>query len=227
MRSEARLREVLSSCRRILRILGLAMKLKPQASGARGLFAFVVLSAVPLGASERDAVKAAVHPVCKTSTAKQWAHVPSRYRAWGTVFDPVRQRVVAFAKPLEPGREFVAVEWTGAGWSPFVPRSGSPVGDRPDGAIALNPGGSGFMVFAENGVTWVWDGEQWDEHFGLGPRGRTPAALVYDSNRDKVLLFGGRRESDHSQYFDDTWQWDGARWERVFSADSPSPRDAA
>ena len=43
--------------------------------------------------------------------------------------------------------------------------------------------------------------------------------MAYDSDRDVVVLFGGR--DDGSTIFDDTWEWDGDTWVRVFTDPSP------
>lgn len=57
---------------------------------------------------------------------------------------------------------------------------------------------------------------------GVSPPPRSHHAMVYDSARDRVVLFGGR----HPQAGDlsDTWEWDGAGWSQVFPAAAPSPR---
>lgn len=48
------------------------------------------------------------------------------------------------------------------------------------------------------------------------PGSRQGAAMVYDSARGRVVLYGGLRGS---QYLDDTWEWDGVRWHQIFPAD--------
>ena len=79
--------------------------------------------------------------------------------------------------------------------------------------------------------TWIWDGQQqtWEDmlHLTLSPDKRKSAAMAYDPNSGKVLLFGGEGQSG---VLGDTWFWDGlnARWEPVTGlADSPSARGGA
>ena len=79
--------------------------------------------------------------------------------------------------------------------------------------------------------TWIWDGQQqtWQDMLDLplSPDKRKSAAMAYDPNTGKVLLFGGQGESG---VLGDTWFWDGlnARWELVTGlTNSPSARGGA
>ena len=49
---------------------------------------------------------------------------------------------------------------------------------------------------------------------------RNAHAMVYDSDRKRVVLFGG---ADAEKVCSDTWEWNGKRWTRV-SVDGPGPR---
>ncbi|MGE0128996.1 MAG: kelch repeat-containing protein [Blastocatellales bacterium] len=49
---------------------------------------------------------------------------------------------------------------------------------------------------------------------------RNAHAMVYDSARGKVVLFGG---ADAERVCGDTWEWDGRRWRQV-SSGGPAPR---
>ena len=53
-----------------------------------------------------------------------------------------------------------------------------------------------------------------------GPSSRSVHAMVYDSARSVVVLFGGQNESGR---FKDTWEWNGVTWTFV-TASGPSPR---
>jgi hypothetical protein len=52
---------------------------------------------------------------------------------------------------------------------------------------------------------------------------RNGHAMTYDSNRRKVVLYGG---ADAVQVCSDTWEWDGSCWNRV-SVTGPGPRTFA
>ncbi len=54
------------------------------------------------------------------------------------------------------------------------------------------------------------------------PPGRYSFAAAFDRSRGKLVMFGGFRNS----YLNDTWEWDGVRWEKK-SQDGPSPRNGA
>jgi hypothetical protein len=61
--------------------------------------------------------------------------------------------------------------------------------------------------------TWEWDGKHWTQRQDMGPGVRQRYALVYDSQRDRVVLFGGR----HPQ----TWEPLGDTWELAIVEQSP------
>jgi hypothetical protein len=52
----------------------------------------------------------------------------------------------------------------------------------------------------------------------LGPGPRYQHAMAYDSDRNRVVLFGGRTKQGT---FNDTWEFDGQRWLRVNTPNSP------
>ena len=73
--------------------------------------------------------------------------------------------------------------------------------------------------------TWEWDGTNWQQ-LGASPfAGRCAATMVYDSKRQKCILFGGQAQSS---FTNDVWQWDGTAWTQlapsVSGAAGPAPR---
>lgn len=57
------------------------------------------------------------------------------------------------------------------------------------------------------GQTWEWDGRTWTQRQNMGPIARLGAALAYDSQRDRVVLFGGlSREGGVGNLLNDTWE---------------------
>ncbi len=70
--------------------------------------------------------------------------------------------------------------------------------------------------------TWEFDGKTWSQiKVSTAPPGREEAAMVFDSWRKKIVLFGGRGSS---KYLGDTWVWDGKTWIQMHPAQSPPPR---
>jgi hypothetical protein len=61
----------------------------------------------------------------------------------------------------------------------------------------------------------------WTQKQDSGPKPRLAASIAFDSNRGRVILFGG--DSLRSQLFNDTWAWDGEFWTQMADL-GPSPR---
>lgn len=62
------------------------------------------------------------------------------------------------------------------------------------------------------GDTWEWDGQRWEQKSSEGPTPRNGAAMAYDAQRKRTVLFGGSGASG------ETWEWDGQKWEEIASA---------
>jgi len=75
-----------------------------------------------------------------------------------------------------------------------------------------------FGGFIPNGKvaddTWQWDGTDWTQVADTGPVARGGAALAFDVNRERVVLFGGN-DLQFFTYRGDTWEWDGEFWTQV------------
>ena len=50
------------------------------------------------------------------------------------------------------------------------------------------------------------------------PSPRRNSAITYDPSAEHILLFGG---SDDDSHYDETWTWDGARWDELSPSGSP------
>jgi len=57
------------------------------------------------------------------------------------------------------------------------------------------------------------------------PTARVLYSLVYDSKRDRVILFGGLDPTTNT-YFNDTWEYDGLDWQQITTSTSPPARSA-
>jgi N-acetylneuraminic acid mutarotase len=137
------------------------------------------------------------------------------------------------------GKEWTQVEDTGP-----APRSGMAMCfDSKAGRVLLFGGGNAAAQFND---TWTWDGISWTQEQDTGPPARMRHGMDYDSVRDRTVLFGGmgvaikviqvwvsgswftagHYESQTittSQYFNDTWEYDGSVWTRVADT-GPSAR---
>lgn len=71
---------------------------------------------------------------------------------------------------------------------------------------------------------WEWSpNTQGWRTIGKPPVLRNRPALAWDSERQRLVFFGGQR---NNTMFDDTWEWDGERWQHLATTVQPSPRMA-
>ena len=68
-------------------------------------------------------------------------------------------------------------------------------------------------VASAYGDTWEWNGTSWTRVAIVGPAPRSDHTMVYDSVRNKVVLFGGLSITGAS--LNDTWEWNGSVWTQV------------
>ena len=68
----------------------------------------------------------------------------------------------------------------------------------------------------------------WTQVADTGPAARFQHAMVYDSGRDRVVLFGGRVFSGSNEVRpSDTWEWDGDVWVQVEDMGPPGRAEFA
>jgi hypothetical protein len=174
-------------------------------------------------------------------------------------YDPTLQRVVLIggAEQARAGDRDQVWSWTGTHWEP-VTDSGPPARGNAGAAydarrrMAIVTGGarqlannSTFEVIAD-----TWEGEQsdWQRITGTDLEPRDHQSMVYDEDRETVLMFGGILGSRSAPWpsgmvFDeaagvvllysgaaapgntplsDMWQWDGQRWTEILLS-GPTP----
>jgi len=74
--------------------------------------------------------------------------------------------------------------------------------------------------------TWIWNGSRWAQRFPAhAPAARSAHSMVFDTVRDRVVLFGGRDSDTH--VFGDTWVFDGSDWQELFPSTAPPAREIA
>ena len=61
----------------------------------------------------------------------------------------------------------------------------------------------------------------WTQRTDFGPSSRSTSVTAYDSNRSRVVMFGGSGPSNAT--FGDTWEWDGSFWTQMEDI-GPAPR---
>ncbi len=117
------------------------------------------------------------------------------------------------------------LHWTELNSSALAPsgRSGVAMAYDPrlDGVVLF---GGYFVQVAPAGDTWLFQNGTWTNvspPTGYGPAARWSATMAYDPGLGAVVLFGGR---DVSQFFNDTWEFNGSGWTEIPTAAAPSPR---
>jgi len=146
---------------------------------------------------------------------------PSPRYGHAMAYDPLRNEVVLFGGYSGSSRNDTWV-WNGSTWllrNPPVsppPRWGHTLTyDAARGRIVLFGGAQSTTGFYND--TWEWDGQTWIARAPTTqPAARRNHAATYDSARGRVVVFGGYAINGRTPiYFDDTWEWDGERWQRV------------
>ncbi len=106
-------------------------------------------------------------------------------------------------------------EWDGSVWTPT--QQAGPVGRQ--GAFAVYDAARRQLVMFGGGSlgdTWLRTGTTWSPATGfVQPSPRVAAAAAYDPLRKKVVMYGGNGGCGYCTLSDETWEWDGRRWESV------------
>lgn len=156
----------------------------------------------------------------------------------GTVYDPQLQKTIVFGGGAQDvtGFEVFNDIWTydstGNIWSEIV--STNKPSARTGHSMVYDFFNNKTILFGgwdENiglmNDTWIYDSQtnQWTEVFpDYTPENRQSQAMYYDPVFQKVILFGGYRDS--SPHFNDTWEYNYANnsWSKLNPSNSPSGR---
>ena len=150
------------------------------------------------------------------------------------VYDPVRRQIVLFGGLAASGpRENPWVVlgdtwiWNGSSWrkisdgGPEARYAHAMAFDRARGVVVLY-GGATMTAAGETRHLedmWQWDGDRWTEIrlSGSPPGKRYSPGMAFDSARGRMVLYGGLEVKTRNEVvtFDDVWEWDGVRWERI------------
>ncbi len=135
-------------------------------------------------------------------------------------YDTARNRLVLFGGRTNTGgvpSTFLSDTWelSGGNWTaPFVPNpkpaarsSAAMAYDSVRGRAVLFGGISGnYPAFTVYNDTWEWDGTQWSQQQPAHTPGqRSGASMVYDSDRHRIVLFGGSDSSGNP--IGETWEY--------------------
>jgi hypothetical protein len=143
-----------------------------------------------------------------------WGHVtPATYEATGTLVHDGQTAAEGGAGPrLLAVSGSQAWTWTGTDWvtttGPSVSHAWRAVFDTARRRVVL------FDPNATSQPLLEWTGSAWIEPalVGTTPSRRSSAAIAFDSERGRTVLFGGMGCGTVCQ---DSWEWDGTRWRNV------------
>lgn len=131
-----------------------------------------------------------------------------------------------------PPRPVLALtwEWDGKAWRKVGDGTGP--GKRAGNAMAYDlqrsrvilHGGTSANPIADTILsdTWEWDGTAWREIANAKGPPRAQHQIVYDENREVMVLFGGVESRGSAPV--DTWEFYGTEWRRVANDGPPGAR---
>lgn len=84
----------------------------------------------------------------------------------------------------------------------------------------------------DSAETWLWNGSRWLQRFPTTiPPGRGVHSMVYDTTRNRIVMFGGRKSAPEvgvdPTFLNDTWVYSNGDWTSVDSSLRPPVRQYA
>jgi hypothetical protein len=190
--------------------------------GALGVFVFWVLFVTVVGPAQAGPYT----PALEWRQEAVGSAPQARYNP-AVAYDRANGEVVLFGGMTSSGGSPRNDTWTwdGESWTQETPdqspsaRGGAMMAFDPStGEIVLAGGHSGGTAFND---TWTWDGENWTKRQDM-PEGRAYGGMAWDSDNERLILFGGRNPVPEK--FGQTWAWKDGSWTVLSPSNSPSPR---
>jgi len=75
--------------------------------------------------------------------------------------------------------------------------------------------------YVKLGDTWEFDGTDWKQVSEMGPGPRSGAAMIFDGQESRTMLFGGGKGGG------ETWMWDGQTWMKLDVSVPPNVYNAS
>lgn len=143
-------------------------------------------------------------------------------------YDSIRKKVVLFGGMNITGKSHSETwTWDGKTWTKLALDESASPSRRYRHRMTFDSHTGGMVLFggllpkrapAETGDTWIFDGVRWTEVKAAGPtpEARNSQVMAYDPARRKVVLYGGASfDGKKGTIYQDTWEWDGQKWQRV------------
>jgi hypothetical protein len=148
---------------------------------------------------------------------------PSPRDSESLVYDQATQTAIMFGGfSTTTGRLSDTWSWDGTTWTQLAPATSPGVVttawqaayDAATQQVLLFGGDPGNGEPPQNG-TWAWDGTTWTELSpALSPAGRVYGSLTYNTQSQRIVLFGGATNGSETTYPSSTWNWDGTSWQQ-------------
>jgi N-acetylneuraminic acid mutarotase len=158
---------------------------------------------------------------------------PSPRKGIAMVYDLARKVVVVVGGTdwkMVSGEtwEFDGVSWKFRSDVNRIPeRSGASVAYDKDRQVTVLFGGNGLGNSKFFNDTWEYDGTKWvKQNPSISPPSRNGAAMAYDPQGQRLLLFGGFGRVGDPPFFDDTWEYKNGEWRQLAPSQHPSAREA-
>lgn len=162
-----------------------------------------------------------------------WATVPTPVRpsaryVYGMCYDRGHNLMVLFGGRTQTGVNDETWQWNGITWAQ-VPTAHSPPA-REEMVMEYEPTLNRVVLFGGHdgdtdtiyGDTWFYDGTDWKQIAPINsPSARYRGAAAVDSNRKRIVLFGG---FDGTDILTDTFEFSGDDW--VFKSTGTAPGNA-
>jgi len=172
------------------------------------------------------------------SQTSRWSQIataisPSARSGHAMTYDQANDTLVLFGGLNDDNVLNDMWTWDGTTWTEISAQDIAPPA-RYDHTMAYHSQKQQIIVFgganAEDYLndTWIWTADQgWSQPQSAGPSqpaARKGHAMLYDAQKDTVVLSGGLDESGSS--LDDFWQWVGDQWQ-AFAVNGTSPQARA
>jgi hypothetical protein len=158
---------------------------------------------------------------------------PLRLSGPALAFDAQRARTVLFGGSFFNTCYDETWDYDGVAWTvrqlavrPTARQNHAMAYDRARRRVVLFGGQSGGNPGAYLNDTWEFDGNAWllITPASILPAARTRTAMVYETSRGRVLLFGGTNNYGWAG-FSDTWAWNGTAWQQLAPSVVPPARN--
>jgi len=136
-------------------------------------------------------------------------------------YDAKRQHIMLYGGLWLGGLYADLWAWDGRGWQSLSEPYANPTLDHHAAAYDVARGqlllfGGKNYRFTALGALFEVSGAVLTDLEIAGPSPRYNTALVYDSRREQMVVFGGRlRHGDDFIAYGDTWIWDGTAWHAI------------